>query len=333
MSIEINTPERRRGRITVIEVLVIVSILAVVASLTGPLVIEIPLRIAFGSIGFLIRTVPEIRPSGEAVVVASVALAIIAVGVHRLGRRCAGGWRFRQTVSVVAVGLLLATAGIGATGVAHQAGWLLNSPEPLVWSGSTARSRVSSKNRLIDIGLAAYKYEADTARSPFHSDGHGPFTRLLPYLERDVGYDFDERWDAPANAAAVGTVVTRLRYAGVHPDAIFPKTDANGRALATYAINSHLLSKGFDEDIPDGTANTLMFGEVVSRLRPWAAPWSYRDPVLGLNADRAGFGSPWVGGCQFTMADGSVRFISENIDIETLERLARPDDGEVVGEF
>jgi len=36
---------------------------------------------------------------------------------------------------------------------------------------------------------------------------------------------------------------------------------------------------------------------------------------------------------QVTMGDGSVRFISENINITTYERLHTPDDGNVIGEF
>jgi len=58
-----------------------------------------------------------------------------------------------------------------------------------------------------------------------------------------------------------------------------------------------------------------------------------------------GFSSLHAGGVQFVLADGSVRFISENIDQNaaytggtnavdsTLERLASRNDGQVLGEF
>ncbi len=39
------------------------------------------------------------------------------------------------------------------------------------------------------------------------------------------------------------------------------------------------------------------------------------------------------GGVQVALADGSVRFISENLDIVIIKRLATRDDGQVVGEF
>ncbi|SFI75155.1 DUF1559 domain-containing protein [Planctomicrobium piriforme] len=43
--------------------------------------------------------------------------------------------------------------------------------------------------------------------------------------------------------------------------------------------------------------------------------------------------SPHVGGVQALMGDGAVRYLSENIDFNTVRRLANPKDGEVVGEF
>ena len=43
--------------------------------------------------------------------------------------------------------------------------------------------------------------------------------------------------------------------------------------------------------------------------------------------------SEHTGGVQFAMADGSVRFISENISLVTLKQLAMKSDGAVVGEF
>ncbi|WP_145262102.1 DUF1559 domain-containing protein [Calycomorphotria hydatis] len=45
------------------------------------------------------------------------------------------------------------------------------------------------------------------------------------------------------------------------------------------------------------------------------------------------FGSYHVGGAHFAMADGSVHFLSENIDIATYQNLAIRNDGNVIGEF
>jgi prepilin-type processing-associated H-X9-DG protein len=45
------------------------------------------------------------------------------------------------------------------------------------------------------------------------------------------------------------------------------------------------------------------------------------------------FSSQHTGGVQFLQCDGSVRFVSENIDYQTFRNLGERDDGNVVGEF
>lgn len=57
--------------------------------------------------------------------------------------------------------------------------------------------------------------------------------------------------------------------------------------------------------------------------------WSCQVPYL----NSAVLNSEHTGGVQFAMADGSVRFISENISLVTLKQLAMKSDGAVVGEF
>lgn len=50
----------------------------------------------------------------------------------------------------------------------------------------------------------------------------------------------------------------------------------------------------------------------------------------------ANFGSPYSfhpGGIHVSLADGSVRFLTENIDIGTLSGLTSINGGEVAGEF
>ena len=46
-----------------------------------------------------------------------------------------------------------------------------------------------------------------------------------------------------------------------------------------------------------------------------------------------GIGGPYQGRVQVAMADGSVRFISEDIDPLTFERLSTMADGQLIGEF
>ena len=49
--------------------------------------------------------------------------------------------------------------------------------------------------------------------------------------------------------------------------------------------------------------------------------------------DEFGFKSRHTGGAQFLFGDGSVHFLSENIDFDTYNNLGAKDDGNVVGEF
>src|SRR5207249_4133020 len=45
------------------------------------------------------------------------------------------------------------------------------------------------------------------------------------------------------------------------------------------------------------------------------------------------FGSRHAGVCQFVLADGSVKALTNTTDVKVLSRLANRSDGEVVGDF
>jgi prepilin-type N-terminal cleavage/methylation domain-containing protein/prepilin-type processing-associated H-X9-DG protein len=117
-------------------------------------------------------------------------------------------------------------------------------------------------------------------------------------------------------------------------------------------------------NITDGTSNCLMIGEAfqsihesISVTHPAAATWVRGVSARVIQADGrsvtrttnesgvgvpinvaptlydSGFSSPHTGGAQFTLADGSVRFLSENIDQTTYENLSTVADGNVLGDF
>ncbi|WP_298866437.1 DUF1559 domain-containing protein [uncultured Gimesia sp.] len=107
-------------------------------------------------------------------------------------------------------------------------------------------------------------------------------------------------------------------------------------------------------DVLDGTSNTLAMAETTRQVRNGnSTAWGYRGHVMvginlqtyGLNLFAAGEattgkldswgygGSMHVGGAHGLLADGAVRFISENIDGTTRQNLARMADGNVLGEF
>jgi prepilin-type N-terminal cleavage/methylation domain-containing protein/prepilin-type processing-associated H-X9-DG protein len=122
------------------------------------------------------------------------------------------------------------------------------------------------------------------------------------------------------------------------------------------------------EDCKDGTSNTIMLCETTFEVWDGRAPaWGYRgwvqvgiDPV-GKNSPRGiniwpccswnswatspppgqpgklgEWGSPGSlhpNGAQFALADGSVRFIAQNIQLPTLEALATYARGDIPGEY
>ena len=52
-----------------------------------------------------------------------------------------------------------------------------------------------------------------------------------------------------------------------------------------------------------------------------------------FNLQGRAFSSSHPGGCHFAFGDGSVHFLSENVDLVTLNNLAIRNDGQVLGEF
>jgi prepilin-type N-terminal cleavage/methylation domain-containing protein/prepilin-type processing-associated H-X9-DG protein len=105
--------------------------------------------------------------------------------------------------------------------------------------------------------------------------------------------------------------------------------------------------------ITDGTSNTYMIGEDVPEYIAWNA-WAYPNGAIGTCAippntgitipplgaaagygqwpTRYSFRSRHVGGIQFAMADGSVRFVSENIPLNLYRAFATRSGGEVLTE-
>lgn len=106
-------------------------------------------------------------------------------------------------------------------------------------------------------------------------------------------------------------------------------------------------------DVADGTSNTLMVGErAVDQDHSWG--WfmtgTEGDGMLGTGApiwqgpltETAGydaspasclFSSHHTGGVHFLFGDGSVHFLSSNIDFQTYQGLGTTSGGELLGEF
>ncbi|MBX3451642.1 MAG: DUF1559 domain-containing protein [Planctomycetaceae bacterium] len=119
-------------------------------------------------------------------------------------------------------------------------------------------------------------------------------------------------------------------------------------------------TKSSIRDVTDGTSNTVAFYEqLFDKYNGVAGAWAYRChvnigidgswyginrwdyyngaygyvPVPGRLGQWATPGSMHVGGCHALLADGSVRFLSQNTDNQTLNRIHKISDGQPVGEF
>jgi hypothetical protein len=323
---------------------VVLVALAVAAAVAA--VFEVPRLLVFGWIWFLAVVLPAVTVDWGVLAVGAAALVLFAGGVHWAGwawrRRAAGRppWRFRWTLSVVALTFLLFASGVCLVGLTHQVAWLAGAREPLYGTslGERYQSRAAQWN-LKDLGMGALNYHSTIGRLPpggtFTPDGaglHSWETHLLPYLPystREI--DMQSPWNGPRNEAYFKSVLPPF----INPDfRTADLEDADGFGLSHYAANRHVFNAGQPlrlDQITDGPANTILFGEVNTGFKPWGDPVNWRDPAKGINASPEGFGGARSnGGARFVMADGSVRFVSEKVSPRVLQALATPAGGEPV---
>ncbi|HVV99080.1 MAG TPA: DUF1559 domain-containing protein [Planctomycetaceae bacterium] len=197
----------------------------------------------------------------------------------------------------------------------------------------------------------------------------GWIVQTLPYLDQRNIYrhmDFTVSVYDPKNSAATAMHIPVLRcpsdpfgpgkvgmsnYAGCHNDTEAPiDVDNNGVLF----LNSRIRS----EDIGDGTTQTILVGERRGEMDDlgWASGTraTLRNTGATPNITPAiipgpnpvppppaaptplvvgSFSSAHVGGAQFAFCDGSVRFLSSNINPKTFANLGNRDDGNMTGDY
>ncbi len=148
-------------------------------------------------------------------------------------------------------------------------------------------------------------------------------------------------------------------YFGVQGGGTAPNcvTQAPSRVFFVNGVLYHNSACGFS-DVLDGTSNVFMIGETkycltkggradgfhagwaaATKLDSFGMPLVLAAAMLPINGypDHGGnsdtlnyqtrlFGSFHPGGCQFALCDGSVRFVSETLDINVYQRVAVRDD-------
>ena len=162
-------------------------------------------------------------------------------------------------------------------------------------------------------------------------------TSLLPYVEQARLYSMinsNEPWTSPTNQAVFHSVVP----AYLNPNVGTENSTIGSLGAAHYAGNSQVLKANGHDGIAyirDGSSNTILAGEVSGGFMAWGDPENRRDPANGFGTAPNQFGSPATGrgGVNMLMADGAVRFISDNINPQTLKALASPAGKEPIGAF
>ena len=195
-------------------------------------------------------------------------------------------------------------------------------------------------------GFVCPSFEFDTVQTTGISARQG----ALPNYQGVGGSTISSNFDASGDILSPGVTSTH----GDHPN--------NG--MFTFADSDSLPGRTFGQ-ISDGSSNTYAIGEFIHRdwnpatqtfadmpgsMRPWLladsggsrAVYNYKIMQRSLNerVSRTGsgavqfsylpFGSSHIGGGQFSMADGSVRFVDDAIEFTLYQQTATCDGGEVV---
>ncbi|MCA9006200.1 MAG: DUF1559 domain-containing protein [Planctomycetaceae bacterium] len=160
-----------------------------------------------------------------------------------------------------------------------------------------------------------------------------------------TGPDKQTPFWAPTNSTGVLTDQATSNYVGSFgPPQINPSTWTSAGGYMKRNLSVRI------RDLLDGSSVSFAVGErapIEQNNREnsyWAGLsedidiWDHK--VLGITFDRlnghvdpAAFSSQHVGGGHFLMGDGSVRMVSENIDMTTYQNLSTIADGNPVGEF
>ncbi|QDT97053.1 DUF1559 family PulG-like putative transporter [Gimesia aquarii] len=209
---------------------------------------------------------------------------------------------------------------------------------PAVQQARDAARRSMSKNNMKQIGLALHNYHDVFSQFPpggtATADGkpyHSWQTAILPFVDQAPLYndiDFDVAWDDPSNQ-----IIFEQEIPTYLNPSIEEKISPDGLGLSHYVGNELVMKKNGNigiRDMTDGTSNTILAVETGQNFKPWGDPTSIAKPTEIMGQGKK---SSFRGGNHVLMGDGSVRFVSENIDPETLKNLSIPNDGKAIGEF
>jgi len=170
----------------------------------------------------------------------------------------------------------------------------------------------------------------------------------LPFLEQAALYEqveITEGWKSDKNETLATTEIPSLLNPGLpieyekYPPSHYVGIAGIGKDAPTLKLPHKRAGVfGYERrtrfrDITDGTSNTMMMSEASGKFGSWAAGGK---PTLRSLTKKPyingpdGIGGPYPGGCNVLMSDGSVRFVSEQVDPTLFEAMSTIAGGETV---
>jgi serine/threonine protein kinase len=211
---------------------------------------------------------------------------------------------------------------------------------PAVESARTAAKRAQSTNNLKQLGLAIHNFQSAMGYFPqqaiFGKDGKPLLSwrvAILPYLQQTPLYHrfkLDEPWDSPNNKALLKYMPLVYMPAEERPHSV-PYTTYYQCFVGTKG----LIGPVFEPDpafrlryggCPDGTSGTLLFveaGVAVPWTKPEDIPYDPEKPLPKL-------GGVFSDGTVAGFLDGSVRFLTRDLEEEMIRGLITRNGGELI---
>lgn len=221
-------------------------------------------------------------------------------------------------------------------------------PRPIPAERQVGR-RTQCKNYLKQIGIALANYHDDYKSFPpaFVADPggrpmHSWRVLLLPYLDQKElyrQYRFDEPWDGPNNSKLADQVSECYRC----PTFVLKQQPFESDAPHVKYLTNYVALTGagaaFDgsrsitlQDIKDSAKDTILIAEVRQYSVNWMQPddVSVNQLITEISQSNSDAHTVHVGGLHVLMADGSVRFITQNCDRATIRALCTIAGGETI---
>ncbi|MFO0818328.1 MAG: H-X9-DG-CTERM domain-containing protein [Pirellulales bacterium] len=290
--------------------------------------LDLAVQMLFGWTSFLAQVLPKVHVRWDGVIVFGVGVAILICIAHYLlawivrernARRSDEApivWRFRSSIGLVFLSLLVFVVGIAMTGITHQVAWLATEPTPLYVD--RVQSSADSEQSVYRPGTVA------------ETLGTSWIMEVLPYLpffQPDV--DRSLAWNSPRNAPGFKKLVPMT----ICPSQGNPLWSPDGFGLSQVATNEELFAAGKQSGSRNQVIGSHVFllGETNAGFVPWGDPRSGRSASLGLRRNwtgvprgQVGFGSVHPSGANICLGDLSVRFVSNGTDPRVLEQLNQP---------